>query len=122
MSEPVSNKTKLAPAAQPAPIAAIPAAVPSTTFTKQPEIEAHAPKFAPVKHPLRLAIHGRKHLVQPLKDMIAADTNIPAHYRDMLHAEIGNLTSNAAQVDLHIVDHADGSVSIQAHIKPVLLG
>ena len=118
MSEPVSDKT---PAASP-PIAVIPAPVPSTTFAAQPEIEEHAPKFAPVKHPLRLAIHGRKHLVQSLKDMITADANIPAHYRDMLNAEIGNLKSNAAQVDLHIVDHADGSVSVQSHIKPVLLG
>ena len=117
MNELDSDKTQV-----PKNLSAVPHPLPATTFAEQPEIEEHAPKFAPVKHPLRLAIHGRKHLIQPLKDMIAADQNIPAHYRDMLHAEIGNLKSNAAQIDLHIVDHADGSVSIQAHIKPVLLG
>ncbi len=100
----------------------MPQPVPATTTKEQPTFDPHVPVFAPVKHPLRVGIHGKKHLIANLKDLITADAAIPDHYKPMLHAELDGRQSNAAEIDLHIVDHPDGSTSIQAHIKPIQLG
>lgn len=103
-------------------ITVVPEQVPSTTFAPQPELPPNAPKFAPIKHPLRFAIHGRKHMIKELKAMVAKDDTIPAHYQDMIKNELDLIKTNSAQVDLHVVDHADGGISIQMHVKPIQLG
>ena len=104
------------------PISHIPQPVPATTTAEQPKFDPHVPQFAPVKHPLRFAIPGKMHLIEPLKKLITDDANIPDHYKALFCAELDSLKSNAAQIDLHVVDHADGGISIQGHIKPVQLG
>jgi len=105
-----------------APVSSKPAAVPATTTKPQPELPDHAPRFAEVKHPLRFAIHGKKHMIGPLKDLIRSIAEVPDEYKSLLHAELDSLKTNAAQVDLHVVDHANGDISVHAHIKPIQLG
>jgi hypothetical protein len=104
------------------PISSTPKSVPATTTKEQPALSKKTPQFQPVKHPLRFCISGRQHMIQPLKDLISADANIPDHFKAVLSAEIDNIKTNAAQVDLHVVDHADGGISFQGHIKPIQLG
>jgi len=61
-------------------------------------------------------------MVSNLKDLVTGIAEIPDHYKAVIHAELNNLKSNAAEIDLHVVDHANGDISIQAHIKPIQLG
>ena len=61
-------------------------------------------------------------MIEPLKGLISAIPEIPDQYKALLHSELDSIKTNAAQVDLHVVDHADGSISIQGHIKPIQLG
>jgi hypothetical protein len=104
------------------PISIVPKSVPATTAKQQPQLPPHIPQFAPVKHPLRFGVHGKKHLIAPLKELIAADASIPAHYKDLIYAELDSMKSNAAEVSLHVTDNPDGSVSFSGHIKPIQLG
>jgi hypothetical protein len=99
-----------------------PKPVPATTTKPQPELPAHIPQFAPVKHPLLFAINGKKHLIQPLKDLITADANLQDPYKALLHHELSFVETNAAEIDLHVVKHANGDVSFQGHVKRVQLG
>ena len=103
-------------------IASTPQPVPATTTNEQPTFPPHIPQFQKIKHPLRFAISGKKHLVKTLKELISADANVPDHYKAVLHAEIDGLTSEMAEVDLHVVKHANGDVSFQGHIKRIQLG
>lgn len=105
------------------PVSSTPQPVPATTTKPQPELPKHIPQFAPQKHPLRYAITGKIHMIKDLKDLISAIPEIPDHYKAVIQHELDNtIKTNAAQVDLHVVDHADGGVSIQGHIKPIHLG
>lgn len=54
--------------------------------------------------------------------MIAADPVIPDHYKAVIQSELDGLKSNAAQVDVHVVDHPNGDISFSGHIKPIQLG
>ncbi len=93
------------------PISSTPKAVPATTLRPQPELPASLPQFKPQKHPLRFAVPGKIHLIPNLKSAINALPEIPDHYKALLHHELDNtIKTNAAQIDLHVVDHADGSV------------
>lgn len=88
-----------------------------------PEWQEHAPRFEAAKNPLRFGIHGKIHLVKELKTLIADLSVIPDHYKTVIQHELENtIKTNAAQVDLHVVDHADGGISIHGHIKPIQLG
>lgn len=63
------------------------------------------------------------HLIPDLKKLVTEIPELPQHYKDFIIHELDNtIKTNAAQVDLHVVDHADGSISIQGHIKPIKLG
>jgi hypothetical protein len=104
------------------PISSTPQPVPATTTKLQPELPPHAPQFAPVKHPVLFAIHGKKHLIGPLKDLISADANLQDPYKALLHHELSFVKTNAAEIDLHVVKHENGDVSIQGHIKRIQLG
>jgi hypothetical protein len=106
----------------PKPISVVPAAVPATTTKPQNDMPAHIPQFAPVKHPVLFAIHGKKHMVDPLKDLINADPNIQDPYKALLCHELSFVETNAAEIDLHVVKHANGDVSFQGHIKRIQLG
>jgi len=82
-----------------------------------------APQFAAQKHPLRFAILGKMHLIPDLKKLVTDHPELPEHYKAFIIHELDNtIKTNAAQVDLHVVDHADGGISIQGHIKPIQLG
>lgn len=104
------------------PISSVPYPIPATTTSAQPEIQDHAPRFAPVKHPVLFAIHGKKHLIQPLKDLITSDSNLQEPYKAILHHELSFVETEAASVDLHVVKHPNGDVSFQGHIKRIALG
>jgi hypothetical protein len=75
------------------------------------------------KHPLRFAILGDQHMIPELKKIIAGKPDtMPASLKQFFSDELDKLKSNAAQVDLHILDHPNGDVSGQFHIKAVNLG
>ena len=99
-----------------------PKPVPSTTNAPQPEMPPHIPQFAPVKHPLRFAINGVQHLMQPLKDLIASDAGIPDEYKALIKYELDKKTSNGGVVHCHVLDHANGDSSIVIHIGQIKLG
>ena len=108
--------------APPATVSSTPQPVPATTTKPQPTLPSHVPKFAPVKHPLLFAIHGKKHLIQPLKDLITDDPNLQDPYKALLHHELSFVKTEAAEIDLHVVKHDNGDVSFQGHIKRIQLG
>jgi len=76
----------------------------------------------PVKHPRRVAIEGLLHLVPEVQAEVSATEGLPAGLKDFLKEELAALKSNGAAVDLHLVDHADGSGSLVVHWRPVRLG
>ena len=102
----------------------------STTFVQLPpkvvQPPADLPKTAPVmpavKHPCRCAILGTTHTIAQLQEIIAQREDISAELKAVIKAEIAAKTSNAAQVDMHVMDHANGDSSILIHIKQVTLG
>jgi hypothetical protein len=104
------------------PASSVPQPVPATTTKPQPDLPKNAPQFAPVKHPLLFAIHGKKHLIGPLKELITADPDLQEPYKALLHHELSFVATNAAEIDLHVVKHANGDVSFQGHIKRIRLG
>ena len=104
------------------PISVVPHALPITSTKEQPELPKHAPQFAPVKHPVLFAIHGKKHVKQSLKDLIDADPNLQEPYKALLHHELSFVETDAAEIDLHVVKHQNGDVSFQGHIKRIPLG
>ena len=124
--KPVTPALAPEPVVKPAPISAVPAAVPATIFGKAAELPedapANTPKFAPVTHPVLFAIHGKKHLISSLKEMITADANLQDPYKALLHHELGFVKTEAAEIDLHVVKHENGDVSFQGHIKRIALG
>lgn len=77
----------------------------------------------PVKqpHPLRHAINGDTHLIGELKTIIQGK-EIDATLKQWICEELDEITTNAATVHLHVLDLIDGSVTIDLHIKPVVLG
>jgi hypothetical protein len=75
------------------------------------------------KHPMRFGIFGDLHTIPELKKIIAAKPEpMPASLKQFIADELDKMTSNAAQVDLHIVDHGNGDVSGSFHIKAIKLG
>ena len=79
------------------------------------------PVPAPIKHPLRQCIQGDMHLKCELKKIIE-DSEISRPLKDFIAEELDRMQSNGARVDMHLVDHGDGGVSLQLHISPVQLG
>ena len=82
----------------------------------------NAPTMAQPKHPCRCSILGVMHLRDELQGLIANHPDVSPELKAVLAAEIASKTSNAAQVDLHVVDHANGDSSIHIHVKQVKLG
>lgn len=100
----------------------VPQRVPATTDAPQPKLPPKVLQFAPVKHPVIFAIHGKKHLIQPLKDLIAADPNIQEPYKALLYHELSFVQTAAAEIDLHVVKHENGDVSFHGHVKRIQMG
>lgn len=113
----IKADTKLPPS-----ISFVPQSVPATTSKPQPEFPPHVPQFAVAKHPLLFAIHGKKHLVGPLKELISADANLQEPYKALLHHELSFVKTGAAEIDLHVVKHENGDVSFAGHIKRIQMG
>ncbi len=117
------EKTEAAPPpAPPENISTVPHPVPATTTAPQPELPPNAPQFAPVKHPLLFGVHGRKHLVANLKELIAADPNLQEPYKALLHHELSFVKTEAAEIDLHVIQQPNDDIDIQIHIKRVKMG
>lgn len=104
------------------PVSSTPQPVPATTTKPQPKFPKHIPQFKPQKHPLLFAIKGKKHLIQPLKDLITENPDLQDPYKAILHHELSFVETNAAEIDLHVVKHANGDVSFQGHVKRIQLG
>ena len=104
------------------PVSSTPQPVPATTTKPQPELPANAPQFAPQKHPLLFSIRGKKHLIEPLRALIAADADLQEPYKAVLNHELSFVKTNAAEIDLHVVKHENGDVSFAGHVKQIQLG
>lgn len=95
-----------------------------------PPVPVQPPKNMPknmltgptVKHPCRCAILGLMHITEQLQQLIAAREDISPELKAVLKAEIDSKNSNAAKVDMHVIDHANGDSSIHIHVKKVTLG
>lgn len=87
---------------------------------------ADLPKTAPVmpaiKHPCRCSILGTMHTKDQLQEIVSKRADISDELKAVILAEIKSKTSNAAQVDLHVIDHDNGDSSICIHVKQVALG
>lgn len=98
--------------------------------------EQDTPKPAPVfdpakvplpvadKHPLRCAIRGEMHLVEELRKSVLANETLDPDLRTYISTELDELETNAAQIDLHVIDHPDprGGVILNLTITPRQLG
>jgi len=80
------------------------------------------PTMDKVKHPCRCSILGTKHLIADLKLLIQKREDISDELKSVILAEIDSKKSNAAQVDMHVVDHTNGDSSIHIHVKNIDLG
>jgi hypothetical protein len=121
---PDQEKTS-APAAPLPAISIVPVAVPATTTAAQPDFKdapPNTPRFAPVKHPVLFAVHGKKHLISSLKDLINADPNLQDPYKALLHHELSFVKTEAAEIDLHVIKLPNDDVHVQMHIKRHKLG
>ena len=76
----------------------------------------------PIKHPCRCSILGTMHTVAELRNIIAARDDISDELKAVVLAEVAQKTSNAAKVDMHVVDHANGDSSIHIHVAQIKLG
>jgi hypothetical protein len=124
MSEPTtpSPAQELSAQLDTKPVSSTPQPVPATTTKPQPELPANAPQFAPQKHPLLFSIRGKKHLIEPLRALIAADADLQEPYKAVLNHELSFVKTNAAEIDLHVVKHENGDVSFAGHVKQIQLG
>lgn len=73
------------------------------------------------KHPCRHVIEGVLDRVPGLKTMVD-ETDLHPGLKDFLKSELDKIVVNGAQVDLHLVDHAEGGGSLQVHWKPIQMG
>lgn len=95
----------------------------STTPQPPSGINANVPHPPPVKDPTRFSIKGKMHMIPELQAIVSAASGVDPEYKALIQAELSrSRPGNAAQVDLHVVDHADGGTSVAIHIKPVTLG
>ncbi len=90
--------------------------------TPTEDINAKVPRPVDVKSPIRFSISGKQHLIPNLQSIIESDATVAPEYKTVILSELSRQKSNAAQVDLHVVDHNDGGTSVAIHIKPVNLG
>ena len=86
------------------------------------DLPGNAPVMAQPKHPCRCSVVGVMHMIGELQNLIGERSDISPEIKAVLAAEIAAKSSNAAQVDLHVVDHANGDSSIHIHVKQVKLG
>jgi len=86
------------------------------------DVPPNSPIVAQPKHPCRYSVIGLTHLKTELQNMIATHPEISKELKAVLAAELAGKTSNAASVDLHVVDHANGDSSIHLHVKQIKLG
>jgi hypothetical protein len=84
-------------------------------------INARVPRPVPIKNPTRFSIMGKMHMIAELQQIVANAPGVDPEYKALILAELARVTTNAAQIDLHVVDHQEGT-SIAIHIKPVKLG
>ena len=97
---------------------------PTESFSKTnlPPVPDYAPKIEVGKHPCRCSIAGAMHMIPDLQKIIAAKSDVSDELKAVIASEIAAKKSNAAQVDLHVIDHANGDSSIHIHVKQVQLG
>ena len=95
---------------------------PPKTISPPEGLPKNAPVMPEIKHPCRCAILGTTHSIDQLKQILDKREDISDEIKAVIKAEISNKTSNAAQVDMHVVDHANGDSSIVIHVKQVTLG
>jgi hypothetical protein len=88
------------------------------------------PKFDPQRiqtlslgeNPLRFAISGITNFLPQLADAVTHAEPMCESLKGFIIKELGDIETNAAKLDLHLVDHPHGGVSLHLHISPVQLG
>lgn len=79
------------------------------------------PKPEAPEHPLRCSIQGDTHLKEELKKLVDA-SEIPESLKVFVREELDEIETNAATIDLHLLDNANGSTTLNLHISPMHLG
>ena len=74
------------------------------------------------KHPCRYSIEQCLHSIPELKATIEADKELDDSLKVFLLSELSKFTSNAAELDLHVVDQPQGGLSVHIHIAARHLG
>ena len=82
----------------------------------------HIPRVLTAPHPLRLGIHGDTHTIEELRKIVNATEGLHDSLKQFIGEELGDIESNAAKIDLHLIDHPHGGVSLHLHIAPIHLG
>lgn len=93
-----------------------------TSPTPPEGLPPNAPVAKLEKHPLRFGIIGKTHLVSELRKIVNEEPGLTDTYKQFVNSELDQVKTNAATVDLHVVDHHNGDVSVSLHIKQVKLG
>jgi len=82
----------------------------------------HVQEVLTAAHPLRYGIHGDTHFIGELKTIVEQSKSLHDSLKVFLCEELDEMESNAARLDLHLVDHPHGGLSLTLHISPVHLG
>ena len=70
---------------------------------------------------VRQSINGVTDKIDDLKAAIAT-MELDEHLKAYLTAELGELTTNAAEIHLHDIERPDGGFNLHLSVKPVQLG
>ena len=76
----------------------------------------------PMKHPCRCAIVGTMQIKSALQEIVGRRGDIHPGLKQFLNDEIAAKTTPAAEIHLHVVDHANGDSSGSWHVKAVKMG
>jgi hypothetical protein len=86
------------------------------------DLPANVPTVQQAKHPCRYSILGLMHTIADLQKLVKDHPELSPEMKAVVASELASKTTNAAQVDLHVVDHSNGDSSIHIHVKQVKLG
>ena len=92
------------------------------TIQAKPFDPTQIPQVVLPKHPCRYSIEGTVHTIADLKTIVQDDPDLSDALKDFLASELDAVKSNAAELDLHLVDQPQGGISLHIHIAPRHLG
>lgn len=80
------------------------------------------PTVEPPANPARAMVSGDVQTIAEAAAMVDGYKDVPQTLKDFLKEEIAELTTNAVQLDVHVLDLANGDVSVHIQIKGIQLG